>query len=108
MTEAGERLAGDTQQRVVVHARQGDALATLARQRVIAQHHQRLIGWQPLQRQREHHPPEASSVQEAREKKRWKTEMWRAPMAPAASATSVTVRRPWHCTQPSISHSNVS
>jgi hypothetical protein len=58
MAEAGERLAGATQQRVVVHTRQGDALATFARQGVVAQHHQRLVGGQPRQRQREDHAAE--------------------------------------------------
>ena len=40
---------------------------------------------------------------EARLKKRWKTEMWHAAMAPEASATPVRVRRPWHWIQPTTS-----
>jgi ankyrin repeat protein len=40
------------------YARQGDTLATLAGQRVIAQHHQRLVGRHPGQCQPEHHVAE--------------------------------------------------
>ena len=51
--------------------------------------------------------PRSSSTQVAREKKRWKTEIWRPPTAPAATTIAVTVRRPRHCTQPLISVTKV-
>jgi hypothetical protein len=41
---------------VVVHRRQGDPLAGLARQRVVDQHDQRLVGRDPGQRQAEDDP----------------------------------------------------
>ena len=44
--------------------------------------------------------PNSSRTQVAREKKRWKTEMWRLPTAPEASATPVIVRRPRQWAQP--------
>ena len=57
MAEAAKRLAGRRQQRVVVHRRQRYPLATLARQRVIDQDVERLLGRDPRQRQPKHHLP---------------------------------------------------
>jgi hypothetical protein len=48
----------------MVHARRGDAFATLACQGVVAQHHQRLVGRDPLQREHKHHP--AQGIQRPR------------------------------------------
>ena len=56
--EAAERLAGRRQQRVVMHRRQANPFARLARQRVVDQHVQRLLGRDPDQRQAEHHLPQ--------------------------------------------------
>jgi hypothetical protein len=58
VAEAAERLAGRRQQRVVVHRRQADPLARLARQRVVDQEVQGVVGRDPGQRQPEHHLPQ--------------------------------------------------
>jgi hypothetical protein len=50
--------------------------------------------------------PIASMLHRARAKKRWNTEICRAPTAPDATATAVIVRRPWQRSQPATTSPN--